>query len=225
MFRALMIAALLCIGTQASAATLTVGTRIHDNAFPFSPRPGATRYQQVWDSSIFERIGAVEITKISFELSSWARTAPDATFDLSFSTTRAGVNGLNTDGSEAGFDSNLGADNALFNRTVFNGEAVSGTLDFAGSFIFDPTYGNLILDMQISDVGSYYMGPAVAATNNAAGLFSRSHNYGSGFENYGAIATFEYNEISEVPLPASAAFLGFGALALGFATRKRRKSA
>ena len=225
MFRALMIAALLCIGTGASAATLTIGTKLHNNSFPFSPRPGADRYQQVWDGSIFQRIGKVEITSISFELSRWSRRAPMATFDLSFSTTGAGVDALNTDGTEAGFDSNLGADTAHFNRTVFRGERIRHTLDFAGSFIFDPSFGNLILDMRISNVGRYYSGPAIAATHRAGGLFSRSHNFGSGFEGYGAIATFEYNEISEVPLPASAAFLGFGALALGFAARKRRKSA
>lgn len=220
MLRTLLIAALLCAGSSASAATLTIGVQQNYNIFPFSPRSSATRYQQVWDASSFAGLGRIEITGVSFELASFARNAPTATYDLSFSATSAAVNGLDTSKTATGFDSNLGADNSLFNTTVFNGGAITGPLSFGGSFIYDPTAGNLLLDMAISDItGSGFA--AIAATSNSGGLFSRSHDFGSGFANYGAIATFEYNEISEVPLPASVLLLGLGMAALGFAGRKR----
>ena len=118
MIRTLLAAALACVAGPLSAASITIGTQDNFggwNVFPFSPDPGEDRFQQVWDASNFAGLGPDR--DHGRELSSCGtgrRTRRRARFDMSFSTTGVGVNGLNTDQSQAGFDSNLGADNAGF---------------------------------------------------------------------------------------------------------------
>ena len=227
MIRTLLAAALVCVAGPLSAASITIGTQGSLgawNLFPFSPDPGENRFQQVWDASNFAGLGKIEITGVNFKLRDGTQNAPKGTFDMSFSTTGVAVNGLNTDQSQAGFDSNLGADNAGFATNSYDGEAVSGYLTFNGSYVYDSTMGNLLMDLQISDIVANYWGPAVASTSNSGGLFSRSHNFGTGFNNYGAVVTFDYEPVSEVPLPASALLLVAGLGAFGL-TRRRQKAA
>ncbi|MEM7720493.1 MAG: VPLPA-CTERM sorting domain-containing protein [Pseudomonadota bacterium] len=222
MIRSLLAAALICAAAPLSAASLTIGTQQNYNVFPFSPSPGEDRYQQVWDAGNFDGLGPIEITNISFELYGNNRRGPLGTFAMSFSTTDVAVNALNTDQTDAGFDSNLGSDNADFATNAYVGGRVGNSLTFSGSYFYDSALGNLLMDIQVSDFSSFFWGPAAAATSNSGGLFSRSHNYGSGFENYGLIATFEYEEVTPVPLPAGAALMLTALGAIGVAGQRRR---
>lgn len=227
MMKSLLAAALICVAGPLSAASITIGTQDKFggwNVFPFSPGAGEDRFQQVWDASNFAGLGKIEITGVNFRLRGGTQNGPKGTFAMSMSTTGVAVNALNTDQTEAGFDSNLGADNSAFATNAYDGGSVSGFLTFNGSYTYDSTMGNLLMDLEISDIVASHWGPAVASTSASGGLFSRSHNLGSGFENYGAVVTLDYEPVSEVPLPASALLLMAGVGALGL-TRRRRNAA
>ena len=84
-------------------------------------------------------------------------------------------------------------------------------LTVAGTpFVYDPAGGNLLLDIRssISASGRAFFD---ARIGDADGLFSRAHNFGSGFTGYGLVTQFN---TSTVPEPGSIALVGTGLLAL-----------
>lgn len=147
--RTTSLTAVLVIGfATAGAHAVLVGTPGlpgQSVGFPFGANPGG-RYQQVYGSALFQE-GDVAINSLSFFTSapapSGAALAPGP-FTLSLSTTPRGVDEL-----AAPFASNVGANAAV----VFSGAlpAVSGgrfTFDLAAPFTYQPSAGNLLLDVQ-----------------------------------------------------------------------------
>jgi len=194
------------------------------NCFPFTcynvQGNPSTRYQQVYAASNFTS-GPISINQISFFLSPLnAGPLNTGTYTISLSTTAAAVNGLSST-----FASNLGADNALFG--VFNlGGAAPATLTFTGTtFNYDPSQGNLLLDVQTSITSgqtvtdystSYYEG----RFQDAAGVFSRMHDFGDVFDNTGLVTEFA---LVPVPEPSTYALLAAGLAAMGVVARRRRQ--
>jgi hypothetical protein len=141
---------LLAAMGSASAGTITIGTAANPNIYPFGTTGYAGEYQQVYNGALFG--GPVDITGITF-FETVSAGAISGTYTLNLSTTAAGVNSLSTS-----YASNLGADNTQF----FSG-AVSNILTFTGGpFLFDPTQGNLLLDIFVSSANT-------APTDYAAG--------------------------------------------------------
>jgi len=140
----------------------------------------------------------------------------NGTYSLYLSTTSKAVNGLDL----INFDNNLGGDNQLFTTQILAGGPAPGTLSFTGSsFTYDPSLGNLLLDIQIAGISHIGLVTGYDAMIDSGGLFSRAHDFDSGFENRGLVT--EFRSIPDAPtlfLLGSACLMGFS----GF-RRKSRK--
>jgi hypothetical protein len=211
-----MFSAILTV-TSASAVSLVVGLPGNNqNSFPFGggfAPAAATRYQQAYAASDFSSIGApILINSVDF-MNGRGTLAP-STYSIYFSTITAGIDTL----SDVNFDSNRGADNTLFATLTLAGTAPP-TLTFSGiPFNYNPSHGNLLLDIVVSPGGlaSSGFGANYLASNNAVGVFSRYHNFGISTTGWGLVTQFDYQV---VPEPSAIALL-FLALTLAGTFRK-----
>jgi hypothetical protein len=144
--RAAVIAlALASFSISARAQSVTVGgSPTTANVFPFGAfMPYAGRYQQLYSSSAFTN--SIFISALQFYA---AAMDPDATistgnYTIGLSTTHTAVGGISAD-----FDLNVGSPLTTF----FSGFVSGGTLTLAGSapYFYDPSQGNLLLDVFVS---------------------------------------------------------------------------
>jgi hypothetical protein len=197
------------------------------NGFPFSTLPEwlgdypSTRYQQVYAASSFDR--PFNIQQIVFyPRSNTAAPIMPATFEVYLSVTPYAVNEI--DGRP--FDANLG-DRTEYFTSFFGGFVIAGD-EFVirgDPYLYNPSRGNLLLDIRISGAPLGYQGPYFAALGqgDAAwyehGLFSRWHDIGTGFDNRGLVTGFR----TFVPEPGTLGLLClglFGAVVL----RRRERS-
>lgn len=216
-------AVLLGLATApASAAAITFGSGAGANSFPFGDSNYLGEYQQVYDGSLFS--GSVNITQLTFF------AGPGFPFDkisgnytLHLSTTAAGVGSLSTV-----YANNIGADNSLF----FSG-TVSNVLSFTGTpFLFDPTQGNLLLDVFVNtsnSTRSRFAAGCSTQINRVFNFFGNSASYGIGGSpgqctpnSYGLQTQITFTPAA-VPEPLTLSL--FGAGAAGLAALRRRKMA
>jgi hypothetical protein len=177
-------------------------------------------YQQVYASTNFST--PITITDLEFfntvDLPA-AGTEPQAgSYVLSLSTTQAAVDGLSTD-----LSNNLGPDDTI----VYSGGVPTlsdGVLTFVLStpFTYDPSKGNLLLDVQI-DYGDTE-GLIYFDSNGEGGLASRAlfPVNGGGYADDEAIVT-GFSGTSAVPEPSTWAMMliGFASLAYAWGTTRR----
>ena len=191
------------------------------NCFPFgcvglAGNP-SDRYQQVYDSSEFGSTILIELIDF-FQTQAPGGVLNFGLYTIRLSTTSATVNGLDT----VNFDNNLGGDVAIFAQDVALADVSTGSgLQFTGSgFFYDPTQGNLLVDIQIANV-QHFGGIALfdARTGTATGEFSRAHNFsGSGFLDSGLVTAF-----NPIPEPGTAGMLALGLTALAAVRRRGRR--
>lgn len=200
----------------ASADTVTIGTNTAGNVFPFTSPNYVGEYQQVYDGSLFS--GPVEITGITFFDLPGSTATINGDFALDLSTTTAGVDSLSTT-----YENNIGTNNTLF----FNG-TVSDVLSFTGGpFLYNPSQGNLLLDVEVippnssgadlaagcsADTNRVFnlAGTGAATTGNTAVCTASPTSYGLETE-------FTFTPVSTgagVPEPSVLLMLSMGLLAL-----------
>jgi hypothetical protein len=198
------------------------------NAFPFSGSYqdsfGADRYQQVYNSSLFGG-SPTSISSITF-YSGGSPFGPnaDGTYTLSLSTTAASVNGLDTD-----MANNVGPnDETFFSGTLPAYPSTPGgamTFTIASPFLYDPSAGNLLLDIQISGVTNGSTALFVAQDGDFGTDSSRMVNGNAeGTSSYGLVTTFGLGTTS-VPEPGSLTLAMIGLAAVAGLSRLRRHRA
>ncbi len=218
---------LACAQLQAAPHGVVIGADDEylqvENGFPFGTLPQyfgypGTRYQQVYSADSFP--GPVEIERLVFYgTSNLAAPVLPGTIDFFLSVTDRGVNEI----SNRPFDSNLGPDTQLFTSMVggFVLDDTQWTI-IGRSFAYDPSQGNLLLDLRFNGAPSGHSGPFFAALSpaslqgSAVAPFSRWHDFGIGFDNYGLVTGFRF-AISE---PGTMLLLILGLVGVGI-TRRR----
>jgi hypothetical protein len=223
----------------ALAATITVGTFSRDlNCIPFgcsSPNTAnpLDRYQQVYSHSLFATPSAIDsITFYAEPYGNYSETLPRSEkFSVAISTSRNPVNGLNL----TNLDSNTGADRQSvysgFLRSEFNSPARTLTFSLDKAFAYDPSMGDLLLDIAgdpktqfqfalyfFAESGRFEKGLTSRATN-----WSTVPNGGGPYNNYGLVTTFGYTPISTVPEPSSWLLMVGGLGIVGAALRRKQR--
>jgi uncharacterized protein (TIGR03382 family) len=231
-FASCLCAALLSLALVPAgrAGELTIGNVNSGefNAFPFSGSYqdtfGADRYQQVYNSFLFGA-NQVSISSITF-YAAGSHFGPnaDGTYTLSLSTTAASVNGLDTN-----MANNVGLnDETFFSGTLPAYPSASGgpmTFTIASPFLYDPSAGNLLLDIQISGVTNDSNAAFVSQSGDFGTDSSRMVNGGaSPGTSYGLVTTFGLGTTS-VPEPGSLTLAMIGLVAVAGLSRRRRHCA
>ena len=198
------VVAALAVSTSALfGGSITVGVNNGGNGFPFgaSGTPG-NRYQEAYSSSLFS--GPITITGIDFFRSGVNGTLWGGTFLLSLSTISANVNSL----SNVFFNSNLGANNALFASMTLSGAAPAVLSFTGGPFLYDPSQGNLLLDISIANLANNSPSAAFEDENGSGPpTIARYQNFGFGTVGYGLVTQFDAGAVA-TPEPGTLGLLG-----------------
>jgi len=204
------------------ADSIVLGTDSGGNADPFagpfSGFPG-TEYQEAYAASNFS--GPISITSVNFLLEPGysGTTLNSATYQVSFSTIAANIDDL----SGTDLQSNLGEDDAVFSTVNLSGTAPA-TLTFTGGpYLYDPSLGNLLLDIQISEVTS--SGSAAFEDGNGDGPpgIVRYSNLYNGTTGFGMVTEFGYSaskNLSNLDIPEPSTLILFGCGLAGLLVRR-----
>ena len=216
--RAFVLLAAVGASAPAMASSLVIGNGTGGNCFPFgckiSGQPSSV-YQQVYSAAAFGS-SPLSISGVSFATTSGGPNG--GAYTLSLSTTSKSVNGLDT----SIFANNIGGDDTQVFSGTLAGQFASGVLSFAfAPFAFDPGAGNLLLNVNVSGNPDGFPGFFLANNGSAGGVYSRAHNFGSGFSDFGLVTTFDVG--TGVPEPASWALMIAGFGLIGGAMRRRTR--
>lgn len=204
------------------------------NSFPFNTGSEEMRYQQVYDAGQFG-LAPMLINAISFRPDGTMGDAFSTNFSnirIDLSTTAAAVDGLSTT-----FASNIGADVTTVLSgavSVSSSDTGAGPRDFDITFLFttpffyDPTLGNLLLD--VFNVGGGLSTSFDAHGSDTDGI-SRVWSLGSAGATSGIAGTlglvtqfdFQTAGPATIPEPSTLVLMGFGLLGIVAFGRRRRR--
>lgn len=207
---------------QSQAGAITVGSANSLNAMPFEDLTSGT-YQQIYSNSDFGS-SPLALTGVTF-FGETGSSITSANYTLDVSTTTAGL------GYYALYSP--GVNNTQEFTGILSGPLTGGsfTIPFSQVFNYNPSAGNLLLQVSISGGPSNPGGLGLYAMSNGGALFSRSYNVYSGTLNINsADSTGLVTQFDTASTPSSTAaepgtllLLG-STLIAGAVLRRRRKS-
>ena len=208
------------VSVKAQALSLTVGAPGDPGGGDCAPFGCVIRYQQVYNSNLFS--SPFNINTLSFFNKNYSSgSISAANYLVRLSTTDKAVNGLSST-----FDDNTGADSQVFFQGNLGGSIVGGKFDISGnSFAYDPSKGNLLLDI-LKSGGGFDFSVYLDSRNGTAdpGSISRVYSFdssaiGSPTDNYGLVTQFN-GSAAAIPTPA----LLPGLIGLGMGVLRKRKA-
>lgn len=226
-FRTLATCVGLATATVSSAQAATVIADGNGTALSADCTFGCvTRYQQMYSAALFS--GVNDISSLSFFVADDSPTSAfaDSVYQMSLSTAATSLDSMSST-----FASNVGSDAAIFDVITLNGSLAGGSaITFNGSFAYDASLGDLLVDIQhlsgarVSTNLSYNQG------SDTNGEYMRLYSFGgttSGYSPaaYGNLTSFAVAPVSAVPLPAGVWMLGLGLAGLAGLRHKARKAA
>jgi hypothetical protein len=183
------------------------------NCFPFGCGYWAPDYQQLYSSADFT--GPLTLTGTTFfNTIDPGGTLDGGTYTVSLSTVSYDLSTFSAIAAQ-------GADAV----TIFSGSLpalVAGgsfTLGGDGSFYYDPSEGNLLLTIVVSNL-TLGEGAYLDSRDDAGGIFSRAMSGGSENIGWGLVTQFETGSAA-IPEPATCALAAAGLLGLALLRRRR----
>jgi hypothetical protein len=216
-------------GQTLLANELTIGVANDSNCVPFGCAGSAnvTEYQQIYSPDQFNTYypPGFTIAAVSFFASDPNPAVTSGNYTISFSTTTsASVGSLNADLTQ-----NSASNQSFFSGALPLGALVGSELTIGGNgptptYFYDPSMGNLLMDITISspglDSGTYFY------TEKFGSSTSRVTNAFVDAVNIGLVTKFSDVPppvATVTPEPGSMLLFGTGLLALAKATRRRRQ--
>jgi hypothetical protein len=207
-----------------SHADITLGISSETNTIPFGFETVGGYYVEIFSSSLFS--GSTTFTGVSFASPAIStRFNPNLNLTISFAYQAVGFQGSNASESSA-LGTSIGS---LGDFAILGSVPESSTLDFNGaSLTYDPTRGNLVMDISVTLVSNVQSSGATrAAYNNdktSATISSASNFSGDIFVTGGLVTTFATasTQPTPVPEPGTLVLMG-GALAGLLAFRRSAK--
>lgn len=225
-----IVRSLFVLGTLSAAPAFAqiIGAPVPPNSgnqFPFGSPVGGnkgTRYQQVYNANQF---AAGLITGVRFFRTSATNgngNVTDANFLFSLSTTPKAVNML----SRKNFNQNLGSDNTQVLSVTTSGLNVAFggalTFNFTNPFNYNPAAGNLLLDIQLSNIGTRGDLFLDSHFETFGSTSSRAQDFGAGFAEIGLVTEFLHAPTTTVPEPSTYVLMSAGLVIIATVSRRRR---